>query len=230
MNYIEFDEVVAESMLIIGGGDDEVAQNFAKTFIWRGLQKLGSTDDTIEVCKVTAKNFLLIKPKNMKRLDEMALFDSNDCFIPHVFHAGVSRIYPNTESYRYSYTNDDGTTTTELCVPVDLSENKTAYVLGSNGNRVAYAYLRYYPYPMDTSGNPLIREDEVEALTAYVRYKWSQRKNENQSEIAQNLSEWLRLADYCRAEKKASDFTNEVKKSIASQWQRMIPNFNRSRF
>jgi hypothetical protein len=230
MQYVDFDEVVAEAILTIGAsGDDEIAKNFAKTFIWRALQKLGVTDNTIQVVQIYTKNLLIKKPSNMKKLDEIALFDASGCFIPHVFHSGNSRIYPNVESYNYTVNEgtDDEVT---YSLPVDLSESDTSFVIGTNGTNVAYALVRYYPYPLDAKNLPMVREDEVEACSAFVRYKWSQRKNENQSEIRENLNEWLRLADYCRAEKKSSDFSNEVRKQIASTLNRMIPNFNRSRF
>jgi hypothetical protein len=234
MQYVDFDEVVAEAILTIGAsGDDEIAKNFARTFIWRALQKLSVTDNTIQVVQIYAKNLLIKKPSNMKKLEEIALFDANGYFIPHVFHAGNSRIYPNTESYSYNVTQNEGTSSEETVtyfLPVDLSESDTSFVIGTNGTNVAYGLVRYYPYPLDDKNRPMVREDEVEACSAFVRYKWSQRKNENQSEIKENLNEWLRLADYCRAEKKSSDFSNEIRKQIASTLNRMIPNFNRSRF
>lgn len=230
MQYVDFDEVVAEAILTIGAsGDDEIAKNFARTFIWRALQKLGVTDNTIQVVQIYAKNLLIKKPSNMKKLEEIALFDANGCYIPHIFHSGNSRIYPNVESY--SYTVNEGTDDeVTYTLPVDLSESDTSFVIGTNGTNVAYALVRYYPYPLDDRNRPMVREDEVEACSAFVRYMWSKRKNENQSEIRENRDEWLRLADYCRAEKKSSDFSNEVRKQIASTFNRMIPNFNRSRF
>lgn len=230
MNYVDFDEVLAEAISTIGAqGDDEIAKQFCRQWIYRGLQKLGSTDNTIEVCTVYAKNLLIKKPKNLKKLDEIALYDANDVFIPHVWSAGNTRIYPNTQ--QYSYIINEGTDEeVTYTLPVDLSENKTSYVLGTNGAMVSYALVRYYPYPIDVNGNPLVREDEVEALSFYCRYRWSMRKNENQSEIRENKIAWMEAADYCKAEKKSSDFSNETRKKIAATMNKMIPSFNRSKF
>ena len=231
--YISFDEVVSESILTIGlSGDDELAKNIARTFIWRGLQKLGSSDDQLEVCQADAKNLLIKKPK-MKRFEAIALFDVNDNFIPHIFHSGVKRIYPNTESYSYNVVTDEGTDdeeTTTYYAPVDLSENRNSFVIGTNGTNVAYALIRYWGYPLDANGLPLIQECEVEALTLYVRFKWSQRKNENQSEIAANKMDWMQAADWTIAHKKSVDNHGERKKQQAALLNRMIPNFNRSRY
>lgn len=227
MKYVDFEEVVAESILTIGlSGDDELAKNFARTWIYRGLQKLGSSDDQLEVSKVDAKNFLIKKPKQMKRLDAIALFDSNDNFIPHVFHGGNKRMYTNIEDSTYTVSNSD-----EVHYgPVDLSENRTSFVVGTNGDNVDYALIRYYGFPVDTSGLPLIQECEVEALTLYVRYRWSQRKNENQSEIRENKMAWMEAADWTIAHKKSVDNHGEKKKQQAALLNKMIPNFNRGRF
>lgn len=234
MKYVSFEEVVSESILTIGlSGDDELAKNFARTWIWRGLQKLGSSDDQLEVSRVDAKNLLIKKPTKMKRFDAIALYDANDNFIPHVFHSGVKRIYPNIEDYSYTITTGEGTDeeeTTTYYGPADLSENRNSFVIGTNGENVAYALIRYWGYPVDTNGDPLIQECEVEALNLYVRYKWSQRKNENQSEIKENREAWMQAADWTIAHKKSVDNNGERKKQQAALLNKMIPNFNRSRF
>lgn len=234
MQYVTFDEVVSEAISIIGAsGDDEVAKNFARQFIWRGLQKLGSSDDQLEVSRVDAKNLLIKKPK-MKRFDAIALYDASDNLIPHVFHSGGGkRIYPDVESYSYKVVTDAGTAdeeTTTYYLPVDLSENRQSFVIGTNGTQVAYALIRYWGYPVDSAGEPLIQECEVEALTLYVRYKWSQRKNENQSEIQANKLAWMEAADWTIAHKKSVDNHGEKKKQQAALLNRMIPNFNRGRY
>lgn len=232
--YVDFEEVVSESIAILGAsGDDEVAKNFARQFIYRGLQKLGSSDDQLEVSKVDARNLLIKKPQKMKRFDAIALYDANDNYIPHVFHSGGKRVYPNVESYSYKVVTNEGTEdeeTTTYYLPVDLSENRHSFVLGTNATQVSYALIRYWGYPVDTAGLPLIQECEVEALTLYVRYKWSQRKNENQSEIQANKIAWMEAADWTVAHKKSVDNHTEKKKQQAQLLNKMIPNFNRSRY
>jgi hypothetical protein len=228
--FVEFEEVVSESIATIGAaGNDEIAKQYCRQWLYRGLMQLGTTDDTIEVCKVDAKNLLIKKPKNLKKLLEIALYDANDCFLPHTYRSGNKRIYPETGGY--TYTVNEGTDEeVTYTLPVDLSENRTSYVIGTNGTMVSYGMLRYYPYPLDQNGIPLIREDEVEALTLYCRLKWSMRRNENQSEIGQNRLAWQQAADICRAAKKSADMSNETRKAMASDFNRMLPNFNRSRF
>src|SRR3546814_19867444 len=89
--YVDFEEVITEAVGIVGlSGDDELAKNFARQWVWRGLQKLGSSDEQLEVCQVDVKNLPIRKPK-MKRFDDIAMFDVNACLFPHVFTRSEER-------------------------------------------------------------------------------------------------------------------------------------------
>jgi hypothetical protein len=232
--YVELDSVVNEAIATLGlSGDDDLAKNFCRTFVWRFVVDLPITDDAIKVAKVYPKNLILKKPVDMRRGLEVALYDASDCLIPHKFHSGKERIYPNVEEYSYNVTTNEGTDdeeTTTYYIPVDLSEDGTAYYLGTNGTEVSYALVRYFSYPLDKAGMPMIREEAVEAATLFCRYKWSLRKNENQSEIANNRLMYQQEADRCRARMKSFDMSDEHRKAIAQSLNRMLPNFNRSRF
>lgn len=230
MQYIPFEEVVAESITsIAANGDDEIIKQFARQWLWRGLQSLGNSRELIAVCRVTPKNLLISKPKDLKQIIDVALYDSSGCLLPHVWHTGKKRIYPQTDALIYNRIEDDGTTTTQFFGPIDLSEDRYNIIIGTNGgDQVSYADIRYWQYQIDKDGLPLIREDEVEALTLYVRYRHSMRRNENQSEIAQNRLEWQRAADQCKAMKKST--TNEEAKTAGRILNRMVPIFNRSQF
>ena len=224
--YVTLDSVVNEAIATLGlSGDDDLAKNFCRTFVWRFVVDLPITDDAIKVSKVYPKNLIIKKPPEMRRALDVALYDSSDCLIPHIFHSGKQRTYPNIEEL--AYTNSDGDV---VYTGIDLSEDGQAYYLGTNGTPVSYALLRYFAYPLDSSGQPMIREEAVEAATLFCRYKWSLRKNENQSEIANNRLMYQQESDRCRARLKSFDMSEETRKEIAATLNRMLPNFNRSRF
>lgn len=230
----DFEEVVAEAVAILGYlEDEEVAKNFCRQWIWGAKKKLATSDQDIEVAEVQVKNLFIKKPKNLKQLIEIALFDVNGNYIPHVFHQGNQRLYPNMEQVSYDVVLNEGTDDEETVTyyaPVDLSENSSSYVLGTNGTEVSYALVRYYPLPLDENNLPEVYEHEVDACKAYCRYQWSMRKNENQSEIRENRRTWQEECDWAIAKTKSMDFSNEVRKKIAANMNRMLPNFNRSRF
>jgi hypothetical protein len=232
--FVDIDEVIAEAVSILGyGEDDEMAKNFARQWVWSAKKKLGTSDKSIQVCKIYAKNLLLKKPKNIKQTIELSLWDANGNYIPHQFHSGNTRIYPNVDQYTYSYVENEGTDDEETItyyLPVDLSETDSAYVIGTNGTMVDYALVRYYPLPLDANNLPQVYEHEVDAIKFYIKWQWSMRRNENQSEIAQNEMRWKQEADWAKAHGKMMDFTNEVRKKIAATTNKMIPNFNRSQF
>lgn len=232
--YVDFDGVLAEAISVIGAsGDDEVAKNFGRQWIWRCVTDFPVSEDNIKVCRIDVKNLLLKKPSEMQRFLEVALYDVNDNFIPHVFHTGQKRIYPNVESYSYNVVlneGEDDEETVTYTAPVDLSEDRNSFVLGTNGSNVSYAQVRYFAYPLDNNGLPMIREEEVLACVYFVRFMWSLRKNDNQSEIRNNELLYKQEADRVRAKRKSMDFSNEKRKQIAASLNRMLPNFNRSRF
>lgn len=214
MEYVELNSVVSEAMASIGvGSHDEVHKALARQWIWRAVIDLPVTEDNIKVCTITAKNLMLKKPGDMRRFLEIALYDESDCLLPHLFQAGKERIYPNNE-----------------CAPVDISENEYAFFIGTNGENVSYAKVRYFAYPLDKDGMPMIREEDVETCVLFVRYKASMRRNDNRSEIQQNKDFYEKEADRQRAKRKSSDLSSEKKKTIGRILNRMIPSFNRSPF
>ncbi|HYG02051.1 MAG TPA: hypothetical protein VD927_06365 [Chryseosolibacter sp.] len=230
MKIAEFEEVIAEAVSTLGYlEDEEIAKNFARQWVYGAKKKLATSDQSIKVCEVPAKALLIKKPTDMKQLIEIALFDSASNFIPHAFHTGNSRIYPNVD--QYSYTTAQGTDEeTTYYLPVDLSETDTSFTLGTNATEVSYALIRYYPLPIDKDNIPVVYDHEVDAVCAYVRWKWSQRKNQNQSEIRQNKLDFMHECDWAIGKTKSLDFSNEVRKRIAMNFNRQIPNYNRSQF
>jgi hypothetical protein len=219
MKLVDFDEVVAEAAMMIGYGEDiETCKNFSRQWIWRAKQKMATPDIAIEVCQIHVKNLLARKPKNLKQLLDIALFDASGCQVTHVFHQGNKRVFPN-----YEVVNEE-------CAAVDVSENSTSYVIGTNGTDVSYVIIRYYPLPLDENNEPQVYEHEVDACKAYVRYQWSMFKNENQSEIAVNRQTWKEECDWAIAKTKSLDLNNEIRNRMAADFNRMIPNYNRSRF
>lgn len=228
MNYVPLESVVAEAISVIGvGSDEETMKNFARQWIWRAAIDLPVTEDNIKVCTILVKNMMMKKPDDMRRFMEIALFDSAGEYIPHVFHAGKKRIYPDTRIFPAAVIN---TSNDPVCVPVDLSEDEYAFYLGTNGSAVYQGVVRYFAYPLDSSGMPMIREDDVLTCVYFVKFMASLRKNDNRSEIQQNELLYKQEADRARAKRKASDLSVDKMKTIAAAFNRMIPSFNRSKF
>lgn len=109
-------------------------------------------------------------------------------------------------------------------------EDQHAFYIGSNGENVATALVRYFKYPLDSNGLPMIREDEKFAIMCYIQWAKASRKGENQSEIFNKWQMWAKQHDMARARKKSSDMSNDKHKTIARNWVRLLPSFNHSSF
>ncbi len=223
MEYLPLNAIISEALSITpdtDASDWAIARQWAVT----ALMQLGTSEEEINVCDITAKNFVLMKPKDMRQYIEMALYDANGCYIPHIFRAGKKRIYPDITSYFYQGTEADR----PIYLPVDVSEDTQAFYLGTNATSVAYAKVRYFSYPLDADGMPMIREDEKTAIMWYIRLAKSLKKNDNQSEIALNLQEWKIQCDRAKAMKKK--ISEDKAKTIGRRWLTMLPIFNNSSY
>lgn len=227
MQYVDLNSVVAEAISVVGNGiDDELMKNFARQWIWRAVMDLPVTEDNIKVCEISAKNFTLKKPDDMRKFLELGLYDSSDGYIPHVFHAGKKRIYPDTRIFPTELSSAN----IAYRPSVDVSEDQYAFYIGSNGPDVSYCKVRYFAYPLDKNGMPLIREDDVMTCVYFVRFMASLRRNENRSEIQQNELLYKAEADRARAKRKSQDLSADKMKTISGVLNRMIPSFNKSSF
>lgn len=226
MQYVELNAVIAEA-LSITPDTDAADWAMAKQWAVTALMQLGTGDDEIATCRINAKNLILPKPSDLRQYIEMALYDANGCYISHEFHSGKQRIYPDLRIFPTATNLNTGQIV--HIVPVDVSEDQIAFYLGTNGDQVAYALVRYFVYPLDENGLPMIREDEKFAIMTYIQWAKASKKGDNQSEIAMKWQMWTRQHDMARARKK-SGMSNDLHKTIARNWMRMIPDFNQSRF
>jgi hypothetical protein len=223
MNYVSLDEITSLARTFIGTST-EFDEILMKQWAWEALQDVGIAEDSIEVCTLIPKNLIANKPENCRALIDVALYDANGNQFYHVFRAGKKRIYTDTNIG--SVINSD---TGEVIVArVDVSEDRNCIILGTNGADVASIMIRYFSYPIDAKGLPMIREDEKMAIVYFIRFAWAMRKNDNRSEIEQNRQMWLLESDRARARKK--NITDEKVKTIIKSWMRLIPDFRFSKF
>lgn len=224
MTYVTLEEVVALARTTIGTSDKQDEPLF-KQWAWEGLQDVGLSTDSIEVCTLKPKNFIAGKPENCRALIDIALYDANGNEFAHSFKAGKKRIYPN-RTFPLSILATDGLT--QIPTIVDVSEDRFNIIIGSNGSHVTAIMIRYWSYPVDANGLPLIQEDEKMALVHFIKWMWSMRKNDNRSEIEQNRQTWYLASDRARAKKK--NISNETVKTIVRNWMQLINKTNFQQF
>jgi len=223
MNFVEIDTVIARAQTTIPTANT-MDKLIWREWVWMGLQDLGLSDEDIRVCVIYPKNGIAAKPADLKMLLELSLFDTNGRELKHKFRTGGKRIYEDKRI-------NTSTAGEVPSVPVDVSDDRYNFILGTNGDNVKEILIRYFAYPIDEKTNlPLIREDEVMACIYFLRYMWALRKNENQSEIQMSQVNWFRESDRVRAKKKMDSLTPEKAKTIMRNWMNLIPDFNMERF
>lgn len=229
-NYCDMNSVIAEALSITPQSDAQ-DWSFARQWCVTAIEQLGTSEDEIKVAQILNQQLVIPKPDDMRQFIELALYDGQGNYIPHNFRAGRKRIYPNRENWPYQVltpTNNysEINTANQIFFPVDVSEDQLNFYLGTNGMMVSYAYVRYFAYPVDANGLPMIRLDEKFAVMSYIKYCKASRNGSNQAEIAMMYQTWQVQSDRARAHKKAASLSNDKMIGIARSWVSLLPNFN----
>lgn len=215
MNYLSIDEIVATAETVIPKATTE-DKLIWRNWTWLALQDLGISDEDIKSATLYPKNGLCKKPDDFRVLVDLVCVDSANAQLVHKFRTKGHRLYYDTR-------NDLQITSG---IPVDVSEDRFNFILGTNADDVAALNIRYFAYPIDKkTGLPMIREDEVMAIIYFIRYMWAMRKDDNRSEIQEKQVAWFRESDRVRARKKMTSLTEEKAKSIGKSWMRLIPSW-----
>lgn len=212
--FVPLDQVTAEAMTVIGDADNKDRLIF-RQWVYRALREIGVGKQNVEVCNLYPKDLSMQKPDDCTSIIDIALFDVNNNEMLYKYHSGASRIHQNRNTYAA-----DGTYSPSVGSIIDLSEDDYYIHLGSNASEVAYAKIRYFKFPVDEDGLPKIPEDQVFAITMFIRYMWSMRKNDNRSEIDQNRYTWLSEKAAAKARSKMPSMLEG--KQIAKTWMSMI--------
>lgn len=229
IEHIGLDEAIATAQSLVKGADS------SDKLIWRQwicqliIPELGTSEDDIKNVVLYPLNYTVPKPDDCKAIIEMALYDAAGCQLEHKYRAGSQRIYVDRRKVLSATTSTTDEQLNNL-IPVDVSANAYSINLGTNGNLVAAIVLRYFTYPTDDAGLPLIRKEELNAVIMGLRYYWALRQNESRSEIDQNEKAWMLASDRCRARKKMDSVNHEVMKTVIHDWVRAIPKFDLSTF
>lgn len=228
MSYVTLDHVTAFAGTLIKETDG-INRNIWKDWIYTGaMLELGISDDEMDVAELTPKELLAPLPDNCRSIVELACYDSAGQILPHKFRTGVRRIF--TDKRVLDTATAGGSTSINSNIPVDVSNDDTNIVLGTNGVSVATILIRYFKYPIDENGNPLIREEDVMACAYFVKFMQAMRDNSNRSEIEQYKQMWYLAADRAKAKKKAASMTQEKAKTVLKDMMRLIPSFDQSQF
>lgn len=230
MGFISLNEVLATAESTIKDATSNFKLLARQWVCTLAMPELGISEDDVKTIPLYPKNFTVPKPPDFRALLDISLYDAAGNPLDHKFRAGGKRIYRDTRILPAASAGGS-TAALNLRVPVDVSLDTYSFHLGTNGENVATILVRYYGYPIDEKGLPLIRQEEVLALVFFCRFMWAFRQNESRSEIEQNRQMWAKQADKVKAGKKMAAITPEHMKTIVnSTWMRGIPKFDNREF
>ena len=212
--YAPIEEVISVAQTVVKAADN-ADRNIWRQWVYLASLELGISDDEINTCTLYPKDYVAKLPDDCRQLIEIALYDSNGSRLYHKYRSGKKRIFNDTNSF----TATDGQGDLQL-LPVDVSSDAYNLFLGSNSDNVASISIRYFSYPLDDNGLPMVRDEDIMACVYYIRYMQALRDDDNRSKIEQDQIAWFRESDRAKARKKMSSMTPE---GISS---RAITNLN----
>jgi hypothetical protein len=223
--YVSLSHVTAFAKTLVKDADN-INTNVWREWVYNALLNLGIGDDEIDVAELTpiGDSLTVPIPPNCRHILELSLFKADGTQLTHKFRSGVRRLFSDKRvSDSVSVGISDG-------IPVDVSNDDTSIILGTNGGQVATILIRYFKYPLDENDDPKIREEDVMACAYFIKFMESMRNNSNRSEVAQYEQMWYREADRARARKKMGSMTEDKAKTMLKDMMRLIPSFRHSQF
>ncbi len=221
MGYTSLKEVTALAQTVIKEADDR-DRNVWGAWVYQALLHLGVSDDEIKVIELEPEEGVAVLPPDCKHIIEVSLFDSSGNQLRHTFRGGKQRIFKDTRLAPVATTGSDDV---NQFIPVDVSANAYNIYLGTNGTNVALIEVRYFAYPVDESGNLLIRDEDMMACVYFIRYMQALRNDDNRSKIAQDEQSWKIEADRARARKKMTSMSPDKARSLMTSLVSLLPNF-----
>lgn len=225
--YVDINHVVSFAKTIVKTANN-ADSNVWKDWVYTGaLLHLGVSDTEIAVAELRPNNYIAPLPEHCRSILALSLFDSAGNELKHKYRAGKQRIYQDS---RLANTAIGTKTNVNDAVPVDVSSDAYNLILGTNGDIVDKILIRYFRYPLDEHGEPLIREEDVYACALFIKLMQAMRDNGNRSEIGQYDGMWKQAADKAKADKRMASLTPEVAKTVVKSLRRLIPDYSLRQF
>ncbi len=228
--FVTLDEVIATASTLIKDVTTTDKLLFRQWIGMMALPELGISEDDVKIVTLYPVEFAAQKPNDMRALIDVSLFDCNGCTLPHKYRTGGKRIFRDGRIPRTAIVTTE-TQNIANAIPVDISDDNYSFQLGTNGDKVAVIVVRYWAFPTDDSGQPMIRQEDMMACAYFCLFMHAVRENKSRSEIEQNRIYWATESDRCRARKKMYSLSPDKMQTIIKNiWMRGIPSFNFQQF
>lgn len=213
------DEIVANASTIIRDSDNS-SRNIFKQWAYLAERDIGysKAKEKVTTTPLVVTNLLITKPDDYIEAIDISLFRTDGTEVPARYRPGTARIHIDVERIG-KFANQN---------MVDVSEDRNFFILGSEGDDIAEAIIRYYGLPLDSNGLPLFPDDHVYAVTAFIDYMWSMRMDKSRLVVADKRQEWK--IQMRRASSKDLTPSMLEGKEIAKTFNSMIQRLKTERF
>jgi hypothetical protein len=215
-SFVSVDQVIATAKSI-NEKADTIDRAYFKEWVYLGLNELGPNTSWYNEATIYPTEMSLRKPLNMHSAIDLALYDSTDTELRYVLRGKGSRIHSSDNALLNS-----NTYAPTLGSPVDVSEDAYYFNLGSNGDQVSYAFLKYWQFPEDENGDLLIPETDVLPLSIFLKYMWYMRKDDKVG-MGQFHNLWIAARNEARTAHKLPSMLEGTE--IARGWNSMIKKY-----
>lgn len=186
--FVTLDEALDEALLIIPFSDtfDRV---IGKQWVYRAVREIGPNMNWVTTCSIPVRDLKIRKPSDMFRPLDMSLVDANGAEIKFAYRGAGTRIHA------YNNLVADGEIYAPLLgAPVEVSEDEDFFHLSSNADStdvvVDKAIIRYLKLPI-SDGELIIPEDQVEAISMYIKWRWGMRNRIQRYEQSADRADWI---------------------------------------
>lgn len=204
-SYITLDEVVDNAATTLRGSDN-FDRNLMRQWAAIGERQIGFHLGAVKNCKIDVVDLSIKKPMDYvnKGLDEMGIFTSDGKEIRYTYRGYGKPVLPKRNAREFT---------------VEVTEDAHYWHLDSTAEGAAYAHIRYYGFPTDEDGMPLIPAHHLLALMYFCRYMYGLR-NPDMADPNAEQQRWTIEAAKARNKNKIP--SRIELREIAKDWMHML--------
>ncbi len=215
--FLDIDEVIANASTVIKGMNSEL-ELLARQWVWLALRKIGPSFNDIDVIDIEVIDKTIQKPIDCISVIDLALYDGSGIELGYRYNKGGS-----SRTHRKQDVNQ------LLNIYEDPHFIHISDDLNSQGLYPTVCRLRYYKFPLDDCGMPLVPEIHLFPIMMFIKWMYEMRENPNNSfSVASARNDFMQALDVARTNNKS--VTPIQAKEIARTWKSMLPNPNFNKY
>jgi hypothetical protein len=221
MRYVSIQESVANAMIALGLEQDEY-RNIFTDWAYEATRSIGVSEVNLKTEEIAISNGLASIPSDMAYPDQIALKKSgSDEFVYPIFNSSYWQGIPQSDQvYR-----------TDQNYYINIQGESFVFSSDVSSDGFNRLVLRYWAFPIDQDGMPLIPEYYTRAVTTYIefmhvkRMRMRNRQEIPMSEVDYMEKRWLRMKLDAVTQRNMP--TKPEIEGAIMQWNTMLPNQRR---